>query len=361
MISADYFDGRSSQRRPVTLLLHKGIVAISGEGVRRSVRLSKLIVSERLERAPRILRLPDGGFIESRDPQLDRLLRRNGYREPWVVRWQRNWPASLLGLVCLVLLLVSGYQWGLPWAADTLAQHLPSSLEQKIGDKQMEMLEGDLMQPSRLEPARQAQLREAFAALRRPTGANTEYRLEFRRSDLGPNAFALPNGVIVMTDELVLMAPHDHAVLGVLAHELGHLERRHSLRHLLQALGVGVVVNLFLGDVSSVLAVGPAFLLDQKYSRDFEREADKYAIDMMRANGLPLSPMAELFARMGASEEETRRPANGSEKGKRRDPESELDLEQEAFSYLSSHPSDAERINRLRAADDVKWRTGSPE
>jgi Zn-dependent protease with chaperone function len=344
MIEAHYFDGESSQRHPVTLLLHRGIVAISGESVRRSLRLSQIQVSERMESAPRILRLPDGGLIEVRDAKLDRLLARNGYREPRVVRWQRNWPASLVALMSLVMLLVAGYQWGLPMAADTLAQHLPESLAANIGDQQLEMLDNAYLQPSRLDQARQTRLRETFAALRRPTETEGGYRLEFRHSQVGPNAFALPNGVIVMTDQLVLLAPHENAVLGVLAHELGHLERRHSLRRLLQALGVGVAVNLLLGDVSSVLTVGPAFLLDQKYSRDFEREADQYAVAMMRHNGLPLSPMAELFARMGQGDEEGA-PHKGRGRAK------EQGGVERALSYLSSHPSDAERIEQLRAAD----------
>lgn len=346
MINADYFDGQSSRRYPVTLMLHRGVVAISGEGVRRSVRLANVRVSERLERAPRILQLPDGSYLETRDPVLDRLLRRNGYREPWVVRWQRNWLASLLALASLVLLLASGYQWGLPWAADTLAQHLPVALEQEIGDQQMSMLDRSVLEPSRLSAARQDALRAAFAQLQRPESAGKAYRIEFRHSKIGPNAFALPNDVIVMTDQLVQLASHDHAVLAVLAHELGHLERRHSLRRLLQAAGVGVAVNLFLGDISSLLAIAPTVLLDQKYSRDFEREADRFAIEMMRANGLPLSPMASLFERMAAEAEEA--AAEEARAGRRRGARSSADV---FLGYLSSHPSNEERTDALRAAD----------
>lgn len=341
LIDADYFDGRSSRRTPVTVLAHRGVLAIDGDGVRRSVRLRQMTVSEKLERAPRILRFPDGAYLESRDDKLDRMLRKNGYREPWVVRWQRNWPASLGALVCLVLLLASGYQWGLPWTADKIAQHLPDHIERKIGEEQMKWLDSELMEASRLPPERQAQLRSAFSALQPPAGAARNYRIEFRYSNIGPNAFALPNGVIVMTDQLVQLASDDNAVLGVLAHELGHLERRHSLRRLLQAAGVGVVVNLFLGDVSSLLTLAPTVLLDQKYSRDFEREADQYAIAMMRANGRPLSPMAALFERMGSDEEEDGAQAANNEA---EDEESWLD-------YLSSHPGDAERIQALRSAD----------
>ncbi|WP_326857897.1 hypothetical protein [Noviherbaspirillum sp.] len=62
---------------------------------------------------------------------------------------------------------------------------------------------------------------------------------------------------------------------------LRHVQRRHSLRPLMQALGADAAVNPMIGDVSSALAVVPSFLPDQKYSCDFERGADQYAIAMM--------------------------------------------------------------------------------
>lgn len=363
MITATYFDGQTARRQTVTLLIHKGIVAISGDGMRRSVRLSKLDISEQLDHAPRILRLPDGGSLHSSDAGLDKLLRKNGYREPRVVRWQNNWPLSLLALISLLALLIAGYQWGLPWAADTLAQNLPASLEKSIGDEQLQLIDDGYMEPSRLDPAEQTRLRQLFAQLQQPRGEKTVYRLEFRHSKMGPNAFALPNGVIVMTDQLVALARNDQAVLAVLGHELGHVQRRHSLRRLLQALGVGAVINLLVGDVSSVLAAAPTFLLDQKYSRDFEREADKYAIDMMRANKLPLSPMADLFEKMAAAQEHDHEESEEDEGADEWNPEEDEEVaspeqpstgnarRKNPLEYLSSHPSDDERIARLRAAD----------
>ncbi len=311
------------------------------------MKFSKLRMSERLENAPRIIYVSQGGgFIQVNNREMDRLLKLNGYRDPRVVRWQQNWQLSLLALVMLVSLLISGYQWGLPWAADKLAQHLPSTIEKKIGDEALALVDSEYMKPSKLDPAVQARLRKSFLEMKQPRAESTSYQLEFRRSQVGPNAFALPNGVIVMTDELVALAGDDRAVLGVLAHELGHLQRRHTLRRLLQTVGVGVVVNVFVGDVSSVLAAGPAFLLDQKYSRDMEREADQYAIEMMKANSISLAPMAALFERMGnAAADEHDDEEDQSNKGKRKkkhDP---------ASNYFSSHPSDEERMATLRAGD----------
>jgi Zn-dependent protease with chaperone function len=251
------------------------------------------------------------------------------------------------------VVLIGAYQWGLPRAADEIAQHLPSSLEQKLGDESLVQLDKHLMQPSNLSVEAQARLKNSFARMKQPHGDKTHYRLEFRSSKigrdgralLGPNALALPNGVIVMTDELVTLAGDDHAVLGVLSHELGHVRHHHSTRRLLQGMGVGVVINFLIGDVSSALATIPTFLLDQSYSRDFERESDQYAIDMMRKNGLPLSPMAELFAMMGDERErrDDRVKPRRSTKSKK--------TRAASMDYLSSHPSDEERIATLRAAD----------
>ncbi|MEC5216596.1 Zn-dependent protease with chaperone function [Actimicrobium sp. GrIS 1.19] len=341
MTDALYFDGQSTRAQPVTVLLHKRVVAIHGDGIRRSLRLSQLVVSEPLERAPRILRLPDGATVEVSDPAFDRLLLANGYVEHWVVRWQQNWGLALGALFTLLVLLASAYQWGLPWAADVVAQHLPATLEKKIGDAQMQLVEARFLTPSRLDLVDQQRIQTLFGALKRPAGDHASYRLIFRHSEVGPNAFAMPNGVIVMTDQLTMLARDDQAVLGVLAHELGHLQRRHTLRRLLQGASVGIFLNLFIGDVSTMLAALPTVLIDQKYSRDFEREADQYAITVLQANAVPLAPLAALFEKMRSSQ-----TLNSDRRGTQKPA-----APTRASSYFSSHPSDEERIARLRAAD----------
>jgi Zn-dependent protease with chaperone function len=372
MIDAIYFDGRTTRRQPVTMVMLKGVVAVRGDGIRHSMKLSRIDISERLEHAPRIMRFPDGEYVEISSPGLDKLLAANGYQDPWVVRWQQNWLLSLSALISLLALLIAGYQWGLPQAADKIAQHLPAALAQKIGDAQLKLIDAGYMQPSTLDPVNQLRLQRLFSELKQPRGEKTSYRLEFRHSQFGPNAFALPNGVIIMTDQLVMLANNDQAVLAVLGHELGHVQRRHSLRRLLQVLGVGVVINIIIGDVSSALAALPTFLLDQKYSRDFEREADQYAIDMMLANSVPLAPMAQLFEKMrdahttGYGNDQSKDSAGHTADSTTRDGQDENDEQDDEapkngpkgktrrdapIDYLSSHPSDEERIARLLAAD----------
>src|SRR5262249_21469623 len=156
------------------------------------------------------------------------------------------------------------------------------------------------------------------------------YRIEFRRSRIGPNALAFPGGVIVMTDELVALAPSDEAVLGVLAHELGHLEGRHLLRRLITSTVTGAVTTLLTGDAGGIATARPAALADLSSSRDMEREADEYAIERLHEAGLPLAPLADLLEKMEAERaERTKSATKGS-----------VRLE----GYLSTHPDTAERV-----------------
>jgi Zn-dependent protease with chaperone function len=142
-----------------------------------------------------------------------------------------------------------------------------------------------------------------------------------------------------VTDELVKLAPDDEAVLAVLAHELGHLNRRHSLRMLIQGSIVAGLVAWYLGDVSSVAAGLPTLLLQSRYSRAHEREADRFAATMLKANGIPPRRLADMLSRLEA--------AHRDRAGKAADGAQE-DQQRPAFAdYYSSHPATKERIDAL--------------
>jgi predicted Zn-dependent protease len=161
------------------------------------------------------------------------------------------------------------------------------------------------------------------------------YRLHFRAGPkaLGPNAFALPGGDIVLTDALVeLAADEPDIITGVLAHELGHVRHRHGMRLALQAGMVAGVSGLLVGDFSALLAGLPAWLAQADYSREFEREADLHARQMLQAAGISPRVMVRFFERLTAYQQQ-----RGQDK-------SPLPM---AF---ASHPAHAERIAFFNAA-----------
>ena len=260
--------------------------------------------SLRVGNTPRWLYLPGGGAcVTSDNDAVDRMTRGRRY-ERLLHRWESR-PAY----AAIAIALVAAAVWLLldsivPKAVDAIATRIPVQTETALGEQTLSSLDQGFLKPSKLPEARQTALRSKFDAMVRATRDATPYRLEFRASPVvGPNAFALPSGIIVMTDELVKYSNNDHEVLGVLAHELGHVHHRHTMRRLLEGSATALIIAGITGDVAaatSLAAAAPALLLQTKYSRDNEREADRYAIDMMRKVNYNPGHLAAILGRMNA-------------------------------------------------------------
>jgi Zn-dependent protease with chaperone function len=69
----------------------------------------------------------------------------------------------------------------------------------------------------------------------------------------------------------------------VLAHEAGHVIGRHGLRQVLQNSMTTLFVLYATGDASSLGVALPVVLVQAGYSREFEAEADRFALDLLRA------------------------------------------------------------------------------
>ena len=187
-----------------------------------------------------------------------------------------------------------------------------------------------VLAPSALDAERQQALVYRFASLTVPGDTRPAFRILFRDGRrLGANALALPDGTLVVTDQLVRLADDDAQILAVLAHELGHVERRHSLRMLIQTSVVGLVMAWYIGDVSGLAAGLPTLLLQAGYSREHEREADRYAADLLRLNGLSPRLLADMLEKLEAAQGGDGATMSG-------------------LGYLSSHPSNRERVRYLR-------------
>ena len=248
---------------------------------------------------------------------------------------QRHGPRVL----CLAVLGI-GYTHGLPAVAGAVLWKLPTSVDATLGEAALAEINERWLAPSQVPPAQQDRLRDALAqALQRHAQATGEpvpaWQLHFRRSRdkvPGANAFALPGGAIVVTDELVeLLNDREDVLLGVLAHEMGHVHHRHGMRQVVQSGLLGAVGGVLLGDVSSVIGSVPVLLGHLAYTRDFERQADDEAIAVMQAGGIAPSVMTVLFERLQAARQDA-------------DDDHALSI---AF---ASHPPDAERIARFQSA-----------
>jgi Zn-dependent protease with chaperone function len=274
----------------------------------------------------------DGGRCEVEDLQGFAALFPAG---PGPYRLESGWMYAMMALILAAGLAVAAYRWGLPYLARSVADRIPDAMVKQMDRYWLDNLDDGALRASLLDGARRHAIERRVTDLILPPGA-VRPQLVFRSSDrLGPNAFALPGGSVVILDGLVELADDDDEIVAVLAHEIGHVSRRHTLRQVLQASLVGLMVAWYLGDSSGLLAVAPSVLLQTRYSRDLERSADGFAIDVMRLNHIPPSRLADMLSKLQA-----RQMQDAADIVRR--PDSMLD-------YLSSHPASEERIAILRS------------
>lgn len=333
-VSADYFDGKSTERRRVTVSEPgPGALRIAGEGIEIHWPLSEVRASARIGDARRYLYFPDGSQCETPDNDgVDRLFASQGAAADRILhRWESNLRYVAGALVLAVVLVWAAITYGIPALAKQAAFALPASTQSVIGRDTLAALDKTLLAPSQLPAARQETLRALFSDATKGLEDGADPRLELRSSRrLGANALALPSGIIIVTDRLVELAANDQEIVAVVAHEIGHLKHRHALRHVLQDSATALVVAAMVGDVTSIASLAaalPTVLLQAKYSRDFEREADEFAADYLKRRGIPTESFSAILLRM-----EQEKPAARDIPG-----------------YLSTHPASRERVQRFGA------------
>ena len=359
-LAADYFDGRSARSRPVHARVVGSELAIEGEGMDLRVPLREVRWPERTRHGARIAHFAHGGALQALEAaQWDGWLHASGIGESAIVKAQQSWHWVAASVLVLVLGIGALFAWGVPWLARGIVALLPATLDERIGASTLESIDGPLLRPTGLSAQQQARIRAAFetalAAL--PPSTVPQHRVLFRQSRIGPNAFALPGGTMVLTDELVELMSDDEAVLtGVLAHELGHVRLRHGMRLVVQVGAMGALASLVLGDFSGLLAAAPVLLGQAAYSRDAEREADAESVRVLRAAGISPQVMVTLFERLAQRRE--RKPqsddgesSSGGPAGEAKTDEPRADRSPGWLGVaIASHPADAARIGYFRAA-----------
>ncbi|NPC56052.1 M48 family metallopeptidase [Caenimonas soli] len=352
-IRGRWYDGHSSQARSVLVSLQ---AASRGPSLRlhevappgRTLELGSAQVgwpeSWSANRAPRTVAidLREHGSLEVDDVAgWQAALAAAGDRPALAQRMQTRWPVFLAVLVVAAAALGAFYRWGTPWAATQVTRQVPLEWETALSQRALQDLDQSWLKPSKLPAARQTELRERFDALARQleprlqrySGYTPRLSLSFR-AGLGANAFALPGGAIVMTDGLVEAAAAqglgDDALVGVLAHEIGHVVHRHTTRMVVEQAVLNVGLGLALGDVSSLVSIGGSLLTGLAYRRSHETEADCFAVALMRKAQLPTDPMADLLLAMDKLHKAA--PEEGGA----------------VASLLSSHPATALRARQLK-------------
>ncbi|MFA7326437.1 MAG: M48 family metallopeptidase [Candidatus Kapaibacterium sp.] len=108
------------------------------------------------------------------------------------------------------------------------------------------------------------------------------------------NAYALPGNIIVLNRGIILECDTPEELIGVIAHELGHLKMKHHSDQLITTLSI----ELLLAGSGSTASEITKILTQSAFSREMETEADDYAIKKMKELGISPNYLAKLFKKM---------------------------------------------------------------
>ncbi len=343
-----FYDGQSAVARDARLWYEQGLALlhIDHPNGRLTAPLGQVQISPPLGRMSRAVSFPGGERFETDDhaamARLDSLSGQNR-TEVFVHGVERRWRLVFVCLIGLLASCVAAYIWGIPFAARHIAYALPQPVLDSVSGQVMKLMFFSTgVEDSKLPAERLKPLQTAFDDMTKRQAPGYQWKLHFKHAPrIGPNAFALPSGDIVVTDQLVELSKNDREVIAVLAHEVTHVTKRHGMRMVIQNSGLVILLAGLMGDIASITSLGatlPTVLAQSNYSRKFEIEADAGAAHYCHECGWSTLPLQSILLRM--------QKKLGEIKGT------------EAF---SSHPDMEKRVNLLKEADEKAGVKPSPE
>jgi Zn-dependent protease with chaperone function len=375
-LNGKWFDGKTSQQLDARCYIDSsGITKLYLQPDRHCVfsgDFSALRVSSRLGNTPRYVYFPDGGKFECLDNDtLDQCCQQitpNPIQQ-WIHKLETHWHYVALTLGVVLLFSWAVVVYGVPASAKHVAKVLPHQVSEFASEQTLEMLDKTFMEPSTLDEQVKQRLAESFAPVL-AAHPDIPLRVLFRDGGrVGANAFALPDGTMIFTDQMVQLAKHDEELIAVLAHEIGHVVHHHGMRLAIQDSILAFLLVAVTGDISTtseLLVALPLILTQMAYSRDFERESDDYALAYMQAHNIEPIHFVNLMTRLETSITCQAKLDRADEaKADDKSPEAtEYTLEHcqenhndaeasdsqmdSVLDYFSSHPSTAERLQQFR-------------
>ena len=223
---------------------------------------------------------------------------------------------------------------GLVWAAISLLINLPShpvilnpEKEKMLGDKYTEVI----LTFNGFEKIDEPEIDSVFKVVSERLSSLAGYEengftIITVKNEM-VNAFALPGGNILITTGLIDFCESSAELFAILAHEAGHIVKRHIITRLIKELGL----ELLTSGNSYITAEIAKTLLSTGYNRKQEEEADLYACEILEKDNVEPRILASFFRRL------------------KENPENSLFSN---FEIISSHPNLEKRIKYVLAYED---------
>ncbi|MEE1674000.1 M48 family metallopeptidase [Agarivorans aestuarii] len=240
---------------------------------------------------------------------------------------ERNALMIILAFVVSAAVIYAAASQGLPWLSHYLAGKVPVSISQELGERTLQQFETLGFSESEISPEQQQAIEQNFDSLvEQIDGLPMQPKLYFYRMGDEANAFALADGSIVVTDQLVELLDSPEQLNGILLHELAHVAHNDVMASLVRSALISTAVVLVVGDSSLLVdgLVSAAVLgVSLGYSREAEQQADLFACHWSKQLNLPQEQLLAGYQQLFE------------------------DHESHIPTWISSHPGDEERLERL--------------
>lgn len=140
------------------------------------------------------------------------------------------------------------------------------------------------------------------------------------------NAFALPDGHLVIYTGLISASANPEELSGVISHEIAHIELNHVMEKLLKEVGLSVLVSMTTGNNNPEIIKETAKTLSSSaFDRNIEKEADIQAVDYLIKANINPKPFANFLYKLSLREGEASK----------------------YLSWISTHPNSKERAEYI--------------
>lgn len=189
-------------------------------------------------------------------------------------------------------IMAFAYFYAIPYGAEKIAETTSIEVENHLGD----LISGSITESMKIDTVRSEKLMAFYMKLNHPSKYNIQLYLVDDESVV--NAFAIPGGKIYVYSGLMQKITKPEQLVSLIYHEMGHIEHKHSLKHIYRSLSRSLILSALLNDIngmSNVIIENANMVLQLKYSKELESDADKYSLESMYKEKLDVNGFAELF------------------------------------------------------------------
>lgn len=330
-----YYLAGSSEALPVNLFLtsdHHLVIQTKKNDIEIGfVGFEDLTINSCLGNMPREVVLPDKQALHiNGNKEIDDWLYPK--KSNRIHRLESSFRFALLAIVVVPVSLIGIFKFALPALAIQFAELVPEYVTDLSSNNTLAALNRTVLEESELDDATQQKLIKSWQGVvaQLPVQQH-KFQFQFKKSEFfGANAFALPNGTIVVTDDLVtLLDGQDNLLMAIILHEIGHVEHKHSMRLVAETLISSLAIDYLIGDVGGVIEVfagASTTIIQNRFSQALEWEADDFSLSNIHLTGYSPTDFADAMSKLAEK---------GSESNK-------------LSALLSSHPMTQARIDNAR-------------